>query len=47
MKEISDLLRKGTVKSHISKIFGFTEIQAAHLQIETEKTKGKNVISMS
>ena len=46
MKEISDLLRKGIVKSHVSRIFDFDEIQAAHLQIESGKTIGKIVISM-
>ena len=44
MKEIADLLEKGIVKSHVSKIFAFDEIQAAHLQIESGKTKGKIVV---
>jgi NADPH:quinone reductase-like Zn-dependent oxidoreductase len=44
MKEISDLLEKGIVKSYISNIFLFNEIQSAHLQIETGKTKGKVVV---
>lgn len=44
MKEISELLQKGIVKSHVSKIFRFDEIQSAHLQIETGKTKGKIVV---
>ncbi len=46
MKEISDLLKNGIVKSHISGIYGFDEIQAAHLQLETGKTKGKIVVSL-
>ncbi len=46
MKEISDLLKKGLVKSYISKIFPFDEIQSAHMQIETRKTKGKVVVTL-
>jgi NADPH:quinone reductase-like Zn-dependent oxidoreductase len=46
MKEISDLLEKGYVKSFISKTFSFDEIGAAHTQIETGKTKGKVVVVM-
>jgi NADPH:quinone reductase-like Zn-dependent oxidoreductase len=46
MKEISDLLQMGIIKSHVSKIFGFNEIRDAHLQIETGKTRGKIVISI-
>lgn len=44
MKEISDLLRDGIVKSYISKTFKLEEIQSAHEQIETGKTKGKIVV---
>jgi NADPH:quinone reductase-like Zn-dependent oxidoreductase len=44
MKEISCLLEKGHVKSFISGTYSFDEIQAAHLQIETGKTKGKIVV---
>ena len=46
MKEISDLLEKGIVKSHISKSFSLDEMQEAHQQIETGKTKGKIVIKL-
>ena len=45
MKEIAELLEKGIVRSHISKVFSFDEIQAAHQQIESGKTKGKIVVS--
>jgi NADPH:quinone reductase-like Zn-dependent oxidoreductase len=44
MKEIASLLKKGIVKSHISKIYHINEIQAAQLQIETGKTRGKVVV---
>lgn len=46
MREISDLLQKGLVKSHVSKTFHFDDIQSAHLQIETRKTKGKVVVTI-
>jgi NADPH:quinone reductase-like Zn-dependent oxidoreductase len=46
MNEISDLLQKGIVKSFISKTFTFDEIQSAHMQIETRKTKGKVVVTL-
>ena len=47
MKEIADFLEKGIVRSHVSKVFAFDEIQAAHLQIESGKTKGKIVIALT
>jgi NADPH:quinone reductase-like Zn-dependent oxidoreductase len=47
MKEIADLLQMGTIKSQVSKIFGFEEIQAAHQQIETGKTRGKIVVTLT
>ena len=46
MKEISDLMQKGIVKSYVSKIFTIDEIQSAHLQIETGRTKGKIVVML-
>jgi NADPH:quinone reductase-like Zn-dependent oxidoreductase len=46
MKEIADLLEKRIVGSYISRVFSFDEIQAAHLQIESGKTKGKIVVSL-
>jgi NADPH:quinone reductase-like Zn-dependent oxidoreductase len=44
MMEISSLLEKGVVKSFLSGIFSFDEIQDAHLRIETGRTKGKIVV---
>ncbi len=44
MKEIASLLEKGILKSFISKTYSFDEIQDAHMQIETGKTKGKIVL---
>jgi NADPH:quinone reductase-like Zn-dependent oxidoreductase len=46
MKEIAGLLGKGILKSFVSKTFTFGDIQAAHEQIETGKTKGKIVIAI-
>ena len=46
MKEIADLLQKGKIKSYVSKTFPFDEIQFAHLQIETRKTKVKVVVTL-
>lgn len=45
MKEIAGLLEKGIIKSIVSETFAFDEIRAAHLQIETGKTRGKIVVS--
>jgi NADPH:quinone reductase-like Zn-dependent oxidoreductase len=44
MNEIASLLERGLVKSYISGTYSFDEIQAAHLQMETGKTKGKIVV---
>jgi NADPH:quinone reductase-like Zn-dependent oxidoreductase len=46
MKEIADMLEKKIIRSHISKIFEFEDIRAAHLHIESGKTKGKIVVSI-
>lgn len=46
MKEIAGLLGTGNVRSHVSAIFTFEQVQAAHLQIETGKTRGKIVLSV-
>ncbi len=44
MSEIAWLLEKGIVKSFISDVYNFNEIQAAHRHIESGKTKGKVVV---
>jgi NADPH:quinone reductase-like Zn-dependent oxidoreductase len=46
MNEISDMLWKGTLKSHVSQIFTFDDIKVAHKQIETGKTRGKIVVTL-
>lgn len=47
MKSIADLLEKGILRSHVSKVFSFDEIGAAHLQIESGRTVGKIVVRIS
>jgi NADPH:quinone reductase-like Zn-dependent oxidoreductase len=44
MEQIAELLEAGTLKSHISKEFSFDQMQEAHRQIETGKTRGKIVV---
>jgi NADPH:quinone reductase-like Zn-dependent oxidoreductase len=44
INEVAEFLEKGILKSFVSKTFTFSEIQAAHQQIETGKTKGKIVL---
>ena len=46
MKEISEMLEEGVLKSYVSKTFTFDDIQAAHLQIESGKTRGKIVVKI-
>ena len=46
MREIADMMEKGVIKSHVSRIFKFDEIQLAHLQIESGKTRGKIVVTL-
>jgi NADPH:quinone reductase-like Zn-dependent oxidoreductase len=46
IQEISDLLKKGAVKSIISDTFSFNDMQAAHIQIETGRTRGKIVVTL-
>lgn len=45
MAIIADLLQKGIVKAHVSKVFPFAEMDKAHLQIESGRTVGKVVIT--
>ncbi len=46
MKEIADLMEAGIVKSFVSATYGFDDIQAAHRQMESGKTKGKIVVNI-
>ena len=45
MQSLAELLEKGILKAHVSKVLSYTEIAAAHRQIESGKTKGKIVLT--
>jgi NADPH:quinone reductase-like Zn-dependent oxidoreductase len=47
LEKIAELLAAGTLKAHVSHEFDFTEIAAAHRQVETGKTRGKVVVNIS
>jgi NADPH:quinone reductase-like Zn-dependent oxidoreductase len=44
MQHIAQLLEEGALRSEVSKVFPFAEMAAAHLQVETGKTRGKTVV---
>ncbi|ETZ21301.1 NADP-dependent oxidoreductase [Pedobacter sp. V48] len=44
MKEIAALLESGAIKSHVSQVFEFSRMKAAHLSLETGKTQGKIIV---
>ncbi|MET3115446.1 NADPH:quinone reductase-like Zn-dependent oxidoreductase [Pedobacter sp. CG_S7] len=46
MQTIASLLEKEIIKPHISHVFGFKEMDKAHLQIETGHTVGKVVVNL-
>lgn len=46
MKQIANLMEKGILKSHVSKIYSFDEMPQAHLQLETGRTVGKLAINI-
>ncbi|WP_428659815.1 NADP-dependent oxidoreductase [Runella sp.] len=46
MKDIADLLEKGILKAHVSKIVTFDQIAQAHHQVESGKTVGKVVVTV-
>lgn len=46
MGKIAKLLEKGIIKPHISKTYGFDQIQEAHVQQETGRTVGKLIITI-
>ncbi|MBT1710119.1 NADP-dependent oxidoreductase [Fulvivirgaceae bacterium PWU5] len=46
LEAIAALLANGTLKAHVSQVFPFSEIGAAHLQVETGRTVGKIVIQV-
>ncbi len=46
LEQLTDLLRDGRLKVHISHTFAFDEMPEAHRQIETHKTRGKIVVNV-
>lgn len=46
MEVLAGLLEKGIVKAHVSKVFPFDGIAAAHAQIESGRTVGKIVVAL-
>ncbi|MCW3114226.1 MAG: oxidoreductase [Segetibacter sp.] len=47
MEQIAELLEAGTLKSHVFKEYSFDQIAEAHKQVETGKTRGKVVVTVS
>jgi NADPH:quinone reductase-like Zn-dependent oxidoreductase len=47
MKSIARLLEQETLKSHVSASFDFTDMDKAHLQVETGRTVGKVVVTLN
>jgi NADPH:quinone reductase-like Zn-dependent oxidoreductase len=44
MQHIAQMLEEGVLKSEVSKVFPFSEMAAAHLQVESGRTRGKAVV---
>ena len=46
MQHLADLLAQGKLRSHVSQTFAFTEMDKAHLQVESGRTVGKVVVKV-
>lgn len=46
MAVLADLLRSGTLKTHVHQVFGFEELKAAHTSLEHGKVRGKIIIKL-
>jgi NADPH:quinone reductase-like Zn-dependent oxidoreductase len=46
MEAIATLLKKGVLKSHVSKFFSFDKMGDAHTEMETGKTVGKIIVKL-
>ncbi|GGA96277.1 NADP-dependent oxidoreductase [Mucilaginibacter rubeus] len=46
MKVIAELLEKGVLRSHVSKVFPFEEMAAAHQAVESGRTVGKVIVTV-
>ena len=47
MQAIADMLREGTMKVHVDKVFSFEQIPQAHEQLENGKVRGKVVVTLA
>ncbi|RIJ43176.1 NADP-dependent oxidoreductase [Pontibacter oryzae] len=45
--KLADLLAEEKLRSHVSHVFSFEDLPKAHEQVETHKTKGKVVVTVS
>ena len=46
MTALAELMEQGVIKAHVSAVYSFNEMAAAHLQAETGRTVGKVVVRM-
>ena len=46
MQQLAELLKRGVLKPHISRVFAFEDMGKAHLQIESHRTIGKLVVTV-
>lgn len=46
MKAIASLLASGALRSHVSAVFPFDEMEAAHAQVASGRTRGKVVVTV-
>ncbi|SFD22242.1 NADPH:quinone reductase [Chitinophaga sp. CF118] len=46
MNELAKLMQAGKIKAHVSKTFSFDEMGAAHLQVESGRTRGKVIVTI-
>ena len=46
MNTLKDLLESGALKAHVSKTFPFSELDKAHLALESDRTVGKVVVKL-
>jgi len=46
MKVLADWLAKGYIKSHVSESYSFSDMDKAHLQVESGRTVGKVIVTL-
>jgi NADPH:quinone reductase-like Zn-dependent oxidoreductase len=46
MASIAQLLAKGKLHTHITKVYPFTAMGEAHTQVQTGKTRGKIILKI-